>query len=217
MTAQTAPDSAADGVHVRIATPDDAPALAAFAARLFTATYARGGVGDVAASQPEDVRAHVDAYFTPQRQAIELADPTLVTFVAIVHDGAVGGPPGAAASGWAGYAQLRLVPSDHTPAACAGAHPRELARLYVDHSWHGRGVSNALMHAVQARAAREPGGADPLWLAVYRANARAVAFYRRAGFVVAGAAHFTMGAEVQEDWLMTWHSRAHRPRIDGAT
>ncbi|HEY0776473.1 MAG TPA: GNAT family N-acetyltransferase [Gemmatirosa sp.] len=209
MTAQTAPCSAERPVRVRVATTADAAALAAFAARTFTATYARGGVGDVAASRPEDVRAYVDAHFTPARQRTELGDPAIVTVVAdLAGDPGVDAGTSDAASGdaspWVGYAQLRLVPRAEAPppAVCVGAHPRELLRFYVDHAWQGRGVADALMHAVLARARAEPGGADPIWLAVYQANARAVAFYRRHGFVVAGAGTFTMGGETQHDWLM---------------
>jgi ribosomal protein S18 acetylase RimI-like enzyme len=46
-------------------------------------------------------------------------------------------------------------------------------------------------------------GAPALWLAVYARNARAVAFYRRHGFRVAGTSTFRLGAEVQDDWIMT--------------
>ncbi len=196
MTARTAPASADPTVRVRAATPDDAPALTAFALRTFTTTYACGGAGDVAASRPEDVAAYAGAHFTPARQRAELVDPALVTLVAEVV--------GASAPAWAGYAQLRLRPAADapTPPPCAGPHPRELARLYVDPAWQGRGVAGALMDAVERRVRAEPGGADPLWLATYQANARAVAFYRRRGFVVAGEATFTMGAERQRDWLM---------------
>ncbi|GJG86704.1 hypothetical protein tb265_18850 [Gemmatimonadetes bacterium T265] len=202
-TARTAPDSAGPPVRLRVAMADDADALTAFAARAFTGTYARGGSGVTATSRPEDVAAYVAERFTPERQRAELADVDLVTLVAEVPTMEV--PTGGAAE-WAGYAQLRRRPSAAapTPSACAGAHPRELARLYVAPAWHGRGVAGMLMDAVQVRASAEPGGADPLWLAVAQANVRAVAFYRRCGFVVAGATTFTMGAECQDDWLMVW-------------
>ena len=195
MTAQTAPDSAHPAVRVRVATSDDAPTLTAFAKRTFTATYARGGAGDVATSRPEDVDAYARASFTPERQRAELDDPAMVTFVAEDAGGT-----------WAGYAQLRVRATADAPAppGCAGAHPRELARLYVASAWQGRGVAGTLMDAVHARAAAEPGGADPLWLAAYQANRRAVAFYRRRGFVVVGTTTFTMGRELQRDWLMVW-------------
>lgn len=143
----------------------------------------------------------MDAHFTPERQRAELRDSALVTLVAEIAN--------AHRPTWAGYAQLRLHPSVDapTPPQCEGAGPRELSRLYVDRAWHGRGVAGALMDAVQTQA-QAAGGADPLWLAAYQANARAVAFYRRRGFVVVGEATFTMGAEVQRDWLMAWPAPA---------
>ena len=54
----------------------------------------------------------------------------------------------------------------------------------------------AVVEAARAAAAGQ------LRLAVYQRNVRAVAFYRRQGFEVAGTGRFRMGAEVQDDWLM---------------
>jgi ribosomal protein S18 acetylase RimI-like enzyme len=167
--------------------PADAAALAALAARLFRETY--GPDADPASSggsRPADVEAYVGPHFTPARQAAELADPALATFVAEAAGGAL-----------AAYAQVR-APSPHP---VAGPSAAELARLYVDWPWQGHGVADALLAAVldTARAA----GAPALWLAVLQRNARAIAFYRRRGFGIAGTSTFRMGAEVQHDWIMT--------------
>ena len=175
-------------LRIRRATRADAAALAAFAARAFRATY--GPDADPATgggSRAEDVEAYVTTHFGPAQQEAELAGATLVTFVADA-DGAEPGSGGTLAA----YAQLAL------PAAPGG--DAELARLYVDAWWHGRGVAGLLLAAVveAARAA----GAGQLRLAVYQRNVRAVAFYRRQEFEVAGTGRFRMGAEVQDDWLM---------------
>jgi ribosomal protein S18 acetylase RimI-like enzyme len=179
---------------VRRATPADAAALAAVAGRLFRETYGPAGDPSLAGgSRPEDVAAYVDAHFTPACQGAELADPTLATL--LVEDApaaATGGGPTIVA-----YAQVR-APSPH---AAAGPAAAEIARFYVDASWQGRGVADALMGAVVVAAAAA--GAPALWLAVYARNARAVAFYRRHGFRVAGTSTFRLGAEVQDDWIMT--------------
>ena len=184
--ARGAPAASTVAPGLRRATAADAEPLAAFAARLFRETY--GPDADPTSSggsRPEDVEAYVGPHFGPARQAAELADPALTTLVA------------EAGGTLAAYAQLR-TPSPH-PAA--GPAAGEVARFYVDRPWQGRGVADALMAGVvgAARAA----GAPALWLAVLRRNARAVAFYRRHGFRQAGTSTFRMGAEVQDDWIMT--------------
>ncbi len=186
-------DAAAGPVVVRPATADDVVRLAKFAAHAFRSTY--GPEADPAAgggSRAEDVAAYVDAHFGPAHLAADLADPGLATVVADAH------------GELAGYAQLRLPPALGGPDAAAppaaGARPAELARLYVDRAWQGRGVAVALLDAVSARAAEA--GATGLWLAVYQRNGRAAAFYRRQGFTVAGAGTFRMGDELQHDWVM---------------
>ena len=45
-------------------------------------------------------------------------------------------------------------------------------------------------------------GAEALWLLVYQANARAIAFYEKSGFQKAGTAQFRLGKRVDDDWLM---------------
>lgn len=187
---------------VRVATPADAPALAALAARTFTDTYSSAAGG---ASRPDDVAAYAGAHFAPVYQRAELADPALVTFVG--EDASRGDET--ATDRLVGYAQLRLTPTRDapTPPTIVGAAPREVARLYVERGWHGRGIADALMDAVQARATAAPGGADPLWLAVYQENRRALRFYARHGFATVGEATFWLGDERQRDWLMVWRAR----------
>lgn len=176
--------------RLRRATAADAEALAAFAARLFRETYGpaadpRAGGG----SQAADVDAYVDAHLGASHLAADLAATTSVIFLAET------GEHGALA----GYAQLR-VPSPAPAGMSAGEPAAELARLYVASAWQGRGVAAALLAAVRSEAARA--GARVLWLSAYQRNARAVAFYRRQGFAVAGTATFHMGHEVQDDWVM---------------
>ena len=174
----------------RRAVDADAERLAAFAARLFRETY--GPAADPAlggGSRADDVEAYAGPHFAPAVQRAELADPALTTLVVEAAD--AGGRAALAA-----YAQVR-APSPHPAAGPAAA---ELARFYVDRPWHGRGVADALMGA--AVDAARGAGAPALWLAVLGRNARAVGFYRRHGFRVAGAGTFRMGREVQHDWIM---------------
>lgn len=146
-------------------THTDAGELSAFAARTYLDTYAHY-------ARPEKLHRHVDAAFAPARQAEELADPQTATLLA--RRGCL-----------AAFAQVRR--SD-APPCVDGAFPVELHRFYVDRCWHGRGVSQQLLAEVR-RAATALGGAT-LWLKVWEHNARAIAFYRKSGFVDVGVSDF---------------------------
>jgi diamine N-acetyltransferase len=164
-------------LDIRVAGPADAAALTEFAARTFRETY-------LATCTPADVESYVAEHFAPARQAAELADPTLRTLFTFV-DGTL-----------AGYAQIRNGPA---PVSVPGEQPIEIARFYVDAPWHGRGVAAAQM-AASLDAAR--GDGDVVWLGVYQHNARAVRFYEKSGFRVVGTSTFTMGTDVQDDYVM---------------
>ena len=76
----------------------------------------------------------------------------------------------------------------------------EIWRFYVDRSRHGRGVAQSLMDRCLAEARAV--GADSVKLAVWEHNPRAIAFYTKCGFEVAGSQPFVLGTEVQRDFVM---------------
>ena len=174
----------------------DAAALAEFAARAFTATYARPAGG----SDPRDVAAYVATHFSPAHQGAELGDPALETLLAVDGTGRI-----------VGYAQLRRGAVPHQASGFAPLDPPapdawtagatvELARLYVDHERHGNGLGTRLLDAGRTRAAGW--GAGSLWLSAYQENARALAFYRKHGARILGTGRFQMGGELQHDWVL---------------
>lgn len=163
---------------IRRGTPADAEALAAFAARTFTDTYGRY-------NDPDNFRRHLDSAFHAAQQSRELADPGVATLLAHRDDAL------------AGYAQVR---SGDAPACVEQAAPIELHRFYVERAWHGCGVAQRLF-AEACEAAREFGGAL-LWLKVWERNARALAFYAKAGFVDVGTADFLLGDDRQTDRVL---------------
>jgi tRNA (guanine37-N1)-methyltransferase len=55
--------------------------------------------------------------------------------------------------------------------------------------------------AASIDAARER-GAVGMWLGVNQQNTRARAFYERSGFAVVGTKHFTVGARVEDDYVL---------------
>jgi ribosomal protein S18 acetylase RimI-like enzyme len=70
----------------------------------------------------------------------------------------------------------------------------------VDRRWHGQGIAGALMAETLARARRL--GRRTIYLAVWERNARAIAFYRKVGFLEVGAQPFQLGKDIQTDQVM---------------
>ncbi len=76
----------------------------------------------------------------------------------------------------------------------------EIERIYVLSEYYGKGVGKALFNKAYAIAKEKM--MDAIWLGVWEKNARAVAFYRKNGFVKFGAHPFYLGDEKQTDILM---------------
>ncbi len=164
-------------VAVRRAEPGEASHLAALAERTFVAAYGP-------ANTPADLALHLVRYCSTAYFAQRLAEPEGAVLLAEV-DGVV-----------AGYAELAR---GQTP----GAVPepaRQLVRFYLEQAWIGRGVSGPLMAAAVEEARGR--GAVSLWLTVWEAAPRPIAFYLKCGFRQAGMVSFTIGADVQQDFLM---------------
>lgn len=169
---------AAHDLTIRRAKPDDAAIVAELGSRTFTDTFASDNT-------LEDMAAFLAATFGPELQRREIEDPAVTVLIAERE-----GRPVA-------YAMIR---ESDVPGCVSGAAPVELARFYVDRAEHGRGIAAQLMaHVLEAAAAR---GARTLWLGVWERNARAIAFYRKLGFVDVGSHDFVLGSDVQTDRLM---------------
>jgi GNAT superfamily N-acetyltransferase len=165
-------------VVIRPAGVPDAPWLAHLAERTFRETY-------TAYNTPENMERYVAEHFAPELQAAELADPTYLTLVAEVDGRA------------AGYAQL----GQGSPPECVtGPDPMEIIRFYVDRPWHGQGLAQELMTAAATHAGTK--GARTLWLGVWERNPRAIAFYRKCGFIEVGTHTFVLGTDHQRDLVL---------------
>lgn len=163
---------------LRKATPDDARSLAELAESTFRETFG-------ASNAREDMDQHCRAHYGEAIQAREISDPDRLTLVSADGDRLVG------------FAQLRWGAA---PECVKAASPGEIQRLYVAGNWHGRGVAQELMRAcLEAMAAR---GSDAVWLGVWERNPRAIAFYRKSGFVEVGDHVFALGGDPQRDIVM---------------
>ncbi len=169
---------------IRRAEAGDARRLAELAERTFRDTFE-------ATNDPANMRLHCETSYGEAIQAREIADPAMATLVC-EHDGEL-----------IGYAQVHRGAA---PPQIAAARPVEIQRIYVAKGWHGRGVAQALM--AEALRIAESGGADQVWLGVWERNPRAIAFYRKLGFVESGDHVFQLGDDPQRDIVMV---RAVRP------
>ncbi len=180
-------DSRHDPFTIRHATTDDAGRLALASARFFAQTFGPD-------NRPEDMAAYLAGAFTVDRQVAEIRDPESTIWLAEVRESDA---PKDAAPRLIGYVQLR---QRRTVAPVHAEQPAELARLYVDREWLGRGVGAALIETCLNAA--QGSGADVVWLGVWERNARAIAFYEKYGFRRVGTQAFQLGNDQQTDVVM---------------
>ncbi len=169
--------------HTQIlpATLADAEALSRLSAAVFP-------LGCPADTPPEDLATYINREHTPDRYRAVLQDDRFLLLIAKVADT---------------LAALALLVRASAPPEMQTPSAMELRRFYVDSAYHGRGVANELMREVLAAAAGR--GDASLWLSAFSENGRAIAFYKRWGFRIAGEHDFIVGNDRQRDYLMLRH------------
>jgi len=165
-------------ISIRRGTPRDALALAEFGARAFYDTFAEDNT-------PENMTAYLAATFSAEKQARELSNPDIIFFIAEL-DGAIAG-------------SVKLVEGS-APSCVSGAHPIEIARLYIGKQLIRTGIGSRLMERCMQEALQKQ--CDVLWLGVWEQNYRALNFYRAWGFHEVGSHIFQVGDDPQTDLLM---------------
>lgn len=165
-------------LRFRRATEQDAGSLAAFAEKTFRDTYTQFNT-------PENMDAHCSRSFSEEIQRAEIKDARRESWLGETDGKLVA------------FAQLII---DKPCPPVPGKRGVEVLRFYVDSSQHGKGVAYRLMDELAARSSALD--ADVLWLCVWDQNAHATAFYQRCRFEKVGTTTFTLGAEVQQDWVM---------------
>lgn len=93
-----------------------------------------------------------------------------------------------------------LIFGSTCPDFSTSKRPVELQKFYVQSKFHGKEVAKILMK--EAIKTCEKKGYKNVWLSVYSGNKRAIDFYSKFGFVVAGHTNFIMGSESHLDNLM---------------
>ena len=168
-----------NGIEIRPARPDDAPALALIGQATTLETYSQ-------VLLREDMLAHATHEHGAARYAQWLADPAYRIWVAERPD----------TMNIVGY--VVLCPPD-LPVP-TGPDDLEVKRIYVLATLKGGGLGARLMGTAvdAARAA----GATRVLLGMHSGNSAAHAFYARQGYVQAGVRKFQVGANVYDDLVL---------------
>ncbi len=168
---------------IREALSDDIPALARLSRLTFLDTYQ-----EINQKDQENMEAYMDQAFSPAHLSQLMEDPK-VTFLVLEKEQKL-------------IAYVKLV-RDYASEGWdfpAGAKVMNLEKIYVLKDHTGQRLGSALMHHVLEMAQAEK--IDVIWLGVWNVNRKAMQFYERFGFELAGIHPFLMGKNVYEDLLM---------------
>jgi diamine N-acetyltransferase len=163
---------------IRKASRTDALQLSQLAEQTFRATFG-------AMNTAENMDMHCQVSFGEAIQTVEISDPNMVTLLAENEAKLVG------------FAQLCW---GNAPSCVFGKAPGEVQRLYVVSEWHGKGIAQDLMNAGIEEMRRH--GSDVVWLGVWEHNPRAIAFYKKIGFIEVGDHVFPLGSDLQRDIVL---------------
>lgn len=165
-------------VYIRTATKEDAGLIADLSRKTFYETFAP-------LNTKEDMEIFMKERFSKKILMAEVGAPNNIFLIAYI-DGKI-----------AGYARLR---EDNNPPPLQGLPTMEIARIYADTAFIGKGIGKALMQkAIDIATAKEK---KLVWLGVWEKNQRAIDFYIRWGFDKFSDHEFILGNDVQNDWLM---------------
>jgi diamine N-acetyltransferase len=164
---------------IRRAELRDAGRLSAIAEETFRDTFAPMNTA-------EGMDLHCQSRFGETIQAQELTNPNMAIF--LCEEGAR----------LVGFAHLRW---GAVPSCVIADAPGEIWRLYVVRDFQGQGVAHQLMDAcLKEMNSRQ---SDVVWLGVWEHNSKAIAFYKKCGFVEVGEHVFALGSDEQRDIVMS--------------
>ena len=164
-------------MRVRSGQHTDAANLAALAIQVWLHTYATEGISST-------ISGYVLSEFTAEKFEARLFDPSYVVVVAETSGNLVG------------YAIVR-------PGTVCPEHPSakaELATLYVQEHFAGRGVGSLLLKESELHARQLAGSS--LWLTVNSKNSRAIAFYARHAYASIGISYFRLGSQDHANFVL---------------
>jgi len=136
---------------------------------------------------PDDLVDFLQTKLHPESIAKEIADTENVRFITALNDlkEVIG--------------VVQLVRRTTKP-FLTSPRPVEIKRLYVDDTYHGKGLAKGLVGAAEDWASEE--GYGGVWLGVWEGNERAIAFYKKMGLETKGELFFYVGQSERRDWVM---------------
>lgn len=155
----------------------DAENLSALAIQVWLHTYATEGISPL-------ISRYVLSEFTPEKFEALLSNDSSTVLVAESNENLVG------------YATVSVGKSCPVPTSAEV----ELATLYVQAPFIGKGIGSALLSQAE-RSARQRAGIS-LWLTVNSRNSRAIEFYAKHGYTKIGITHFELGSEKHENLVL---------------
>jgi ribosomal protein S18 acetylase RimI-like enzyme len=165
-------------MKIRELQKDDLPALAALAAKTYTETFGQG-------LTPDELQTHLrettsETYFRTAMQSDAI-------LVAVLDDRLVG------------YIQLGDIKVD-VQGVPPGPDDQAINSIYVHSEYQGQGIGRALLNAAFEHPRLANAGA--VFIDVWEENKRALAFYLRHGFELAGKCPVTIGGKIVGDDLV---------------
>jgi len=164
-------------MRIRFGELADKENLSALAIQVWLHTYATKGISSV-------ISSYVLSEFTPRRFAELLSATSSALFVAEQDANLVG------------YA---VVTAD-IPCPVSSAARAELATLYVQEPFLGKGVGALLLKHVELWAMERMRA--PIWLKANSQNSRAIAFYAKHGYTKVGITFFELGNKKHENVVL---------------
>ena len=164
-------------ITIRIAEPIDAELLVDLGRASFYEAFSEQ-------TAPPDMEEHLQKAFEVDDIRRQLTDEQTLFLIVEVDACA------------AGYAYLH---PEEPPDSVKAPNPIQLVRFYLRQDYYGRNVGNILMTACLEKARSK--GFQSVWLSTWELNHRANAFYKKWGFEIVGSAKFTVGSDVQNDFI----------------
>ncbi|WP_027810304.1 GNAT family N-acetyltransferase [Burkholderia cenocepacia] len=168
---------------IRVATLADAIPLAELKRDTFRETFLQDGFG--IDYPPHDLAEYETRTYSVAAITGQLTDPQCRTWVAEGDDGTL-----------VGYAHAGPCKLPHPDVADGSG---EIHQIYLRRGTQGTGAGRALFDAaLEYLAATRPG---PVWLGVWSGNAKAIAFYEKAGFKRVGTYDFKVGESTDLEFI----------------